>query len=255
VIPVRPACDGGGGFVFSGDRPADPLEAKQRVCDAVSGQTERVEWMRHCIRVQYARKGEPVYHVDLPVYWKSRWGDSLDLAVGKQHSSHPHKEWQPADPKGLIKRVNEYGSGQDRLQFRRVVRYLKRWTDVHFPDEGNASPVGIGLTVAASNGFSDKYDSYRADTPAQCDDLAATKALVDYMRTRFRPVHQDGEQAWRLQALLPVKPKNDVFGRMTNQQMREFRGRIEKLAVSLQQASKSRSTEALLRAFGDDFPS
>lgn len=254
VIPVEADFDIDVGVIFTGDtRPPDPLAAKQWVFDAVLGHTRNVEWRRHCIRVQYVKAGEPTYHVDLPVYWKDRWSGALTLAVGKQHSGVGHKEWQEADPQGLVERVTSHLVGEDRWQFRRVIRYLKRWKDVNFPAMGNAAPVGIGITIAALNGFSAAKD-WNATTSAGYDDLEALLNLVNYMRGGFSVTWHDAEYATRLVQRLPVKPHKDVFERMTNQQMKEFKERLDTLASRLDAAKRTGRLDELVRAFGTDFP-
>ncbi|MCY1069743.1 nucleotidyltransferase [Nannocystis sp. RBIL2] len=252
VQPVKADYDIDVGIVFTGVRPDDPLAAKRKVRDAVEGHTTRIEWLRHCIRVQYIKAHEPVYHVDLAVYWEDEWS-RLVLAVGKEGSSGPHKYWEPADPKGFLDRVARHGSGESAAQFRRVVRYLKRWKDVHFPVEGNAAPIGVGLTVAGLSRFQ-PVCGFAPRTEADYDDLAATRAFVDNMRSGFQYVSHDGELAQRLVAAFPVQPHKDVFRKMTNQQMQEFRARLGALSDALQDAQRTQTTQALVRAFGADFP-
>ncbi len=254
VVPVQADFDIDVGVVFTGDtRPADPLTAKTWVYDGVFGHTPNVEWCRHCVRVQYVKAGEPTYHVDLPVYWKDRSTGALSLAVGKQHSGAGYKQWQDSDPQGLVERVSSHLSGEDRMQFRRVIRYLKRWKDVHFPVMGNAAPVGIGITIAALTWFSAAKD-WGATTAAGYDDLQATLDLVNRMRAGFTNTFHEGEYAYRLSQRLPVQPFNDVFQRMTNQQMKEFRERLDTLSTRLETAKRAGNADELVRAFGASFP-
>lgn len=254
AIPVQADYDIDVGIVFTGDaRPVDPMVVKQWVYDAVLGHTGTVEWRRNCIRVQYIRAGEATYHVDLPVYWKDRFTGNLSLATGKQHSGSGQKAWQDVDPQALVDRVASHLDGEDKWQFRRVVRYLKRWKDVNFPTIGNAAPVGIGITMAALNGFTPVKD-WNASTSAGYDDLQALINLVYRMRAGFGYVSHGGELAVRLVAQLPVRPYSDVFARMTNQQMKEFKERLDTLAVRLEDAKRTGKTDELIRAFGADFP-
>lgn len=254
VVPVQADYDIDVGVVFTGDaRPSDPLAVKRDVYEAVYGHTQNVEWCRHCVRVQYVKAGEPTYHVDLPVYWKDRLTGALSLAVGKQNSGLGHKEWQDSDPQGLVDRVTSHLSGEDRMQFRRVIRYLKRWKDVHFPVMGNAAPVGIGITISALNGFTVAKD-WNATTSAGYDDLEATINLVNRMRAGFTYAFHESEYGYRLSQRLPVRPQNDVFQRMTNQQMKEFKERLDALSTRLDAAKRSGKADELVRAFGADFP-
>lgn len=252
IEPVKKDFDIDVGVVFTGARPENPLEVKQWVYDAAFGHTQRVEWRRPCITVWYQSGGEPVYHVDLPIYWQDPWG-RLALAMGKQHSAVGQRQWWDCDPKGLVEKVKNHLSGEDRLQFRRVIRYLKRWKDVQFPVEGNAAPVGIGLTMAALERFR-ASKPWNATTPAQYDDLGATLALVNSMIGGFRSTYREGRWVERLEAKVPVSPFDDVFARMTDQQMSEFKGRLAKLKENLETAQRTNDSRYLIAAFGSDFP-
>lgn len=59
----------------------------------------------------------------------------------------------------------------------------------------------------------------------------------------------------RLTARMPVAPRDDVFARMTDQQMSEFKVRLDKLAGWLDEARRTGCTGPLRRAFGVAFPS
>ncbi|MCB9761194.1 MAG: nucleotidyltransferase [Alphaproteobacteria bacterium] len=243
IVPVNGDYDIDVGVIYSGAQRPDPLTVKGWVYEAVKDHTSDVVWRRPCITVWYKSGGRRIYHVDLAVYWQDAWG-RLSLAVGKQHSSGAHVAWLESDPKGFIEQVKGHLSGEDRAQFRRVIRYLKRWKDVHFPSEGNAAPVGIGITVAALQWFQPVKAGWRAEGASQYDDLAATQALVRSMRSAFGA---------RLSVRLPVQPFTDVFERMTDQQMLEFRGRLEALDANLERARLGASS-VLKTAFGEDFP-
>ena len=261
VIPVDGDYDIDVGVVFNGDpTQLDPLFVKGRVFEIVQPHTSRVVWQRPCITVHYQNQGELIYHVDLPIYLKDSRGQ-LHLALGKQHSSAPHKRWEVQDPKGLIQKVQEKHSGEDRNQFRRVVRYLKRWKGHNFPSNGKAAPVGIGLTLCALQGFSPTRKSnwvYGYGTPvssADYDDLAVTLALVQWIRGQFRQVWSGGQVVNRLKIQTPVQPFDDVFERMTDQQMLEFYQRLGTLEDNLKEAQRTDSSAPLVKVFGSDFPS
>lgn len=263
--PVRSDFDIDVGIVFSGtarERPEDPRTVKRWVRDAVDGHTSNIEWRRHCVRVQYTRQGEDRYHVDLAVYWRtvpeqtwlgSTGTDEWYLAVGKEHSGSDERSWQPAEPRKLIDTVSNHLAGEDRQQFRRVVRYLKRWKDEKFAAEGNAAPVGIGITAACLRWFR-PTPTYGTPTPLQYDDLAATLELVNHMRGNFQHVVHEGEWVRRLAVNLPTKPGRDVFGKMSNAQMRVFSERLDQLSNALQRARDTRDGASLVGVFGPDFP-
>ena len=224
-----------------------PKVVKRWVYDAVRSHTRCVSWKEPCVTVQYQAGGEPSYHVDLAVYGKDAYG-RLYLSRGKEHSSKSH--WEEADPQGFTRMIRECFTGEDAAQFRRIIRYLKRWKDVHFSQEGNAAPVGIGLTILAYKSFQPETAAY----PTSYDDLAALLFLVSNISESFRPQWAGGRQQYRISARLPVTPNSDVFARMTDQQCTEFKGRIDTLKSRLSDTARTGSTNPLRQAFGPDFP-
>lgn len=253
------------GIVFFGsahERP-DPVVVKRWVRDAVNGHTATpAKWMRHCVRVQYIQAGSPIYHVDLAVYWQDIERDywsadprrgAMYLAVGKEGAQGSDKEWQRAEPKTLRDKIAEYGQpGAERDQFKRVIRYLKRWRQVHFSSSGNASPVGIGLSVCALQWF--RSNAAYGSTDATVDDLSALHSLVASMRSNFALAYRNSGFARRLQVKLPTEPRLDVFRKMSDPQMEQFEQQLGELDGLLQSAATSGEAKYLRRAFGDDFP-
>jgi hypothetical protein len=264
VVPINSDYDIDVGLVFDicKDDYPDPVVPKKWVYDALEGHTDDVRIRQPCVTVQYHLEGEPIYHVDFAVY--SHEGDingNTYLARGKPHSSPERRVWQPDDPKGLIEAVrNRFSDEEDRKQFRRVIRYLKRWKDIQFPSDGNAAPIGIGITVAAYHWFSPRHTLIdRFQNKRRPDDLSAMRSFVDQLLWNFRLVNQNGELAERLIVHLPVQPGNDLFEKMTNLQMVNFKQKLEELNEVLQEAEDQEAdpTEAcrkLQTPFGDEFP-
>lgn len=234
-------------FDFGNVNSENPRTVKRWVYDAVKDHTSDVSWKEPCITVQYRTAREPVYHVDLAIYGKDAYGQ-LYLARGKEHSAEPR--WERCDPQGLTNTLGNRFAGEDAAQFRRIVQYLKRWKDVNFPVEGNAAPVGIGLTILAHHRFSPGRSGY----PTTYDDLTALRSLVTNISAVFVQKWSTGGWAYRIEARVPVVPNDDVFARMTDQQSTEFKGRIDKLKEQLDESARTGSTMLLRRAFGSDFP-
>jgi hypothetical protein len=237
----------------------DPVVLKTRVHEALDGHTSSVRIRRPCVTVQYRRDGEPLYHVDVAVYSAApaNADGKARLAMGREHSADAFRVWNVSDPEGLTGVIFARFAGDDRKQFRRVVRYLKRWRDQNFSESGHAAPVGIGLTVAAYNRLQVSYSDWVARTP---NDLAALRALVGSMLADFAPVWDAQEQAWvdRLTVTLPVEPWSDLFGRMSARQMRNFKDKLTSLRTALDATTVDLDPHdactRLERAFGDDFP-
>ena len=107
----------------------DPIELKEKICEILKNHTDYgAEIKKPCVTVTYKKDGEAKFHVDLVTYLyadKDDENSQLYIAKGKDKDS---QECEEADPKGLVDYIN--GSveiGEKRHQFRRVVRYLKKW--------------------------------------------------------------------------------------------------------------------------------
>lgn len=244
--------DAGVSFKVSRDDYSDPVEVKQWVYDSLNGHTKKVEMRRPCVTVYYQKDNEPVYHVDIAVYSDESCNSDGKkyLAKGKLNSSDKNKSWEVSDPKGLNEKVGGKYSDDDKSQFIRVIRYLKRWKDNNFPADGNASPIGIGLTVSAYNWFSPSKTL--VDVLAikyKYDDLQATRGVVKGMLDKF------GD---RLKVYLPVEPKSELFEKMTDVQMSNLKDKLNTLLEALDFATVEVdpvvACDSLKKVFGDDFP-
>lgn len=243
------------GIVFDVDhREYSPVMVKGWVHKALDGHTTRVEWRRPCITVYYQQAGEAIYHVDLAILSKDPYTRGLRLAIGKEHSAADQQEWQVDDRKGFIEAIASRFSGEDAAQFRRVIRYLKRWKDNHFASQGRAAPTGLSLTVAAYFWFQPTKSGGLHGV--DYDDLGATLSLVKSIRRSFVPTWDPklGRNIHRLWLQFPNAPHDNVFERMTNQQMQELYQRLEQLIEWLEEASRTGAVAPLRRAFGDALP-
>ncbi len=246
-------------MVSTSDYP-DPVVLKRRVHEALEGHTQEVRIRQSCVTVFYQQEGEPIYHVDIAVYSDGeKNADSADrLAKGKEHSTEEYRFWEVSDPQGLSDKIlARFDKGTGRDQFRRIVRYLKRWKDENFSKDGNAAPRGIGLTIIT-------YDylqaTYSDDFDHHADDLEALRTLVRATLNRFWYKWDEAEQksVRRLVVTLPVEPGNDLFERMTNCQMEDFEQRLKDLLEALDAAAVEvdpvDACERLQRVFGEAFP-
>jgi len=251
IKPIKEDYDIDIGIVFTIDHARyDPVEVKRWVYKAVEGHTKLVKWRRPCITVYYQHEREPIYHVDLAILAKDQTSGRMRLAIGKEYSALNEREWQEDDRQGFMKAVEQRLTGEDGFQLRRVIRYLKRWKDVHFSSEGHAAPTGLALTAAAHRWFQPArtYDSGYSD-------LAATISLVQSIGQGFRPTWDPTlGTVQRLSLQFPNAPYDDVFAKMSNQQMKEFYERVEKLLGWLDHARRQQTPDMLRHAFGTDFP-
>lgn len=222
-----------------------PVALKKKVRDALDSQFRTVNIRRPCVTVTYMKDKKPDYHVDMAIYAKIDNDDIYDIAMGKEHSSEENCVWDNSDPKGLIKEINErFDDEEERKQYRRVIRYLKRWRDRQFKNGG--APISIGLTCAAYHWFEP------IKVAGSYNDLRAVRHLVNKMISEFTILWS------RLEVKLPVTPKSDLFEKMTEKQMGDFKEKLTNLRESLDKAKDDESLKSacktLNKEFGDDFP-
>jgi hypothetical protein len=213
------------------------------VYEAVNDHTMSVEEKGPCVRVNYA-KG---FHLDLVTYavWEENGKDMYRLA-------HSTKGWRKADPPGLLDYVNAYrdkfagtedGATQTD-QFRRCVRYLRRWNDVRTPYEDDSKPTGLAYVLLAIQ----KSLTKTTFLDGRSDDRAALAAFVRTLPWTYG----------RLQAMKPTPEYEDILGRLDEKSMNSLKTDLGKLADSLDEAGRSadpvEACKILRKVFGDDFP-
>lgn len=238
----------------------DPVPAKQWVLDALAGHTSSVVMKTPCVTATYFENGEASFHVDLAVYAAGNSDGNTYLAKGKPNSNPEKKIWESSDPKELIRLVkNQFSEADDRAQFRRIIRYLKRWKDKHFPTTGHAAPTGIALTVAAMKYLQPNYSVDTFTGKRSYNDLVAlknfTKGLLDAFIT---VINEYGTHAERLIIYVPTPNYNDLFDKMTDSQMDTFKTKLTALWDALVKAKDEvdpvEACKTLQKQFGDDFP-
>lgn len=234
------------------DKYEDPVELKKKVRDALNYGNRTVNIRRPCVTVNYMRNGEPEYHVDLAIYVK-RDDDMLDITMGKEHSEDDKRIYQVSEPKRLTSLINDRFSGDDAAQYRRCIRYIKRWRDVQFSNGG--APLSIALTVAAYRWFQVNKDIMSG----KYIDLVALRLLVKNMLNQFTSViTEDGKISSRLKIILPVQPSSDLMEKLTDTQMETFKVKLQYLYDALVDASEEplpeEACKTLRRQFGDEFP-
>lgn len=252
VLPLDSNYDIDVGLVFDckQDKYPDPVVLKKKVRDALNSNGRTVLIRRPCVTVNYMREGKPDYHVDLAIYAK-RDDNQLDLAKGKEASGDDFKVWEVSDPKKLTELICTAFKDSDELaQYRRCIRYLKRWRNVQFKNGG--APLSIALTVAAKSWFSPRFE-----TSGKATDLLAMLDWVQAMLSRFSDTYTDEGWHQRLKVNLPVTPNNDLMAGMTKGQMTTLKEKLEALRDALSDAYDEELPEdackLLNKQFGDDF--
>ena len=106
------------------------LEVKRWVFEAIDKQFRTVEYKKPCVRVQYLKNGDSAFHVDLACYANSNTDKKIYLSKGKPTSTGSDKKWEVSEPKELKSKINgKYSDTYEKQQFKRAIRYLKRWKD------------------------------------------------------------------------------------------------------------------------------
>ena len=245
ILPIDDDYDIDVGVVFDLDEDEyDSHKLKELIYDKVNKHHNRtVLFNRPCITVKYAAG----YHVDLVVYAKNN--GQTKIAWGKKTRADD-TGWVDAAPKELTDWVQSVSSSADeRAQFRRCVKYLKKWKQKKFSSEGNAAPPSIGLTIQARNSFSHRVD----------DDFAVLINMAKHIQSKFTLSFDSEWNSYHLiSERLPVKPKGDVYSKMTANHMQDFYEKIcdfvEALEAAQEEESAHKASKILRKIFGDDFP-
>lgn len=232
------------GIIFDiNNNEYDPGKLKKLIHDKLNEQHNRtVEYNRPCITVKY-NEG---YHVDLAIY--SNNDDDLHISWGKKHSQE--KIWYESDPKGLTQWVADVSQDSDKSrQYRRCVRFLKKWKEKHFTSSGNGAPPSVGLTVQARSYFIYHEDSY----------LDTLIHIVKNMISDFGITYDDNfNQKHSISVCLPVQPYKNIYYKMSLNHQDIFYDKLEILLESLEAARNEKSIEKackiLIKVFGDEFP-
>jgi hypothetical protein len=238
------------GLIFDCKRTqySDPVALKVAVRDALKRNGREVTIRRSCVTAHYSSGGEPAYHVDLAIYVKRSDG-FLDIAKGKEFSKAEHRFWEKSDPRGLTKVLCNRFRDDEVRQYRRCIRYMKRWRDNQFTA---GAPLSIALTAAAYHWFKPHHTF--GGTPL---DLLALRHWTKAMLDQFKEVSTAEGKYQRLRVCLPVEPKSDLLVKMTRAQMNRFHAALTSLHKCLSDAHALPATEDCVRLlaeqFGNDF--
>lgn len=252
ILPIKEGdydIDVGLLFKISASDYPDPVTVKRWILEALENHTSEVCMKEPCVTVNYMEDDEIVYHVDLAIYADANVDGRTYLARGDENSEALARRWEPAEPQQLIELMRQH-FGDDGGQFRRIIKYLKRWKDMKFTDGGNAAPLGIGITIAAYNWFQPSKTNDSFTDRVRYDDHTALKSFLERLLGQFAggPLHVS----------LPVEPHSDLFGKMTDQQMQDLREELKGLLATLIAAgvepAPEIACEKLRKQFGNAFP-
>ena len=254
IIPISGDYDIDRALVIDEDRaPENPVTPKKKALDVLEGRGfKNARIKKPCVTADYARDA---VHIDFIIYKRS--GDQHYLAVGKEHSDENNREWSIADPLGLIDWVNDASASwreeaKDVLaQFRRLVRYLKRWCDVQFSETVRSKVFSIGLTVMVKQQLKPKFS-----TEGAREDLAALRATVGAILAAGYFNEVAGGK-YRIHVHLPVQPDRDIFYGSSLDTGTQLYNKLNRLKEQMEKAEglsdERKQCEILNELFGDDF--
>jgi len=244
--------------IDSDDAPDNPVECKIKLDDVlVARGFKNSKIKKPCVTADYTSLD---LHIDFPVY-KHGFFLGHRLAVGKRYSDENSREWSSSDPEGLIEWVNKRElegrwsdlSKEEIAQFRRIVRYMKRWRDVQYTDPKYV--YSIGLTIMLKKSLNPSLDE--DDNP---HDLLALYDTIDCLleeKSFFTLISSDPEK-YNIRVDLPVEPHRDVFDKHGETVGTTLRGKLarlrRKLKAAIDEESLKKRCEILREMFGDDFP-
>jgi len=238
----------------------EPMELKNIIHDILDNHTDYgADIKKPCVTVTYKKDGEAAYHVDLVVYaYEDKSDNDSQIYSARGKESKPEEiRWVKSDPKGLVDYINNAVESEKRDQFRRVIRYCKRWKNLKFDSNGHAEPTSIGITLIAAVYFKAYTDGNGYD------DLNSVLSLANSVKDLFQfvGISDKGRLLYRIKYPMPntlaFENDTDAFEKMSDSQMTDFKDKIEKLIRDLEnvksEADEVKQCEKLQKIFGDDF--
>jgi hypothetical protein len=243
----------------SPDNPVEPKKIVKSVLSSHGFKEPKIK--KPCVTADY--KTKPL-HIDYPIYRKSLLG-SYELAIGKEHSNEENRCWDEADPKKLTDWITSDKdhmswlglstlTDEERRQFYRLVKYLKRWRDVKYESDAERKKVySIALTVMTKESFKPEID----DDTGQENDHASLKSTIENILKDGQYFHENGD-GHKIVVDLPVKPFRDIYNDTGKTAGTILRRRLNKLLAALNKVDEKdtlkEQCDLLREHFGDDFP-
>lgn len=219
------------------------LDVRGWIYNATKDHTETVKLKGPCVRVIY----KDGYHVDLVAY--AVYKDILGKEIYKL--AHKQNGWRDADPQGLLdffeKVIKNYEETEDSItktnQFRRIVRYIRRWDDEAMPNESDAKPSGLAFIL-----LTHQYLGSKIVNNNKPDDLVALIRISNAVSSTIG----------RISIKKPTPEFEDLFAKINDEDMEKLKKRFKELLNVLRQAqgetSEKKACLLLKKQFGRDFP-
>lgn len=250
--------------ISASDAPEDPVKPKKTIKEVLEKRNFKDPRIKMpCVTADYKSFN---LHIDYVVYAEDTRGN-YQLAVGKEGSSNDIKEWSNADPKGLKEWIldrDKYGEKEieKNKQFKRLVRYMKRWRDVTFSQQVSNKIFSIGLTVMIKDCYQPSFYG------GVENDLKALKQVVDNMlSSNYFQIAAYDPIKYRVSVTLPRHSSRNIFnhknnygGKSSGSDMNvgtQLKNQLTNLQSDLQKAldesDEVKQCEILNNVFGKDF--
>ena len=214
------------------------------VLEAVEGHTKKIDNKQSCIRVCYSDG----YHVDLVSYVRNYDASLTEpLRLGTKSN-----EWREASPQALIEHIlrlrRPFDSSEDGTtktdQFKRIIRYLRRWDDTAMPRESKSKPTGLAFVLLVGGSLLGPR-IFPDGTP---DDRSAMEVVATLLAA----------SPGRLVSRKPTPEYEDLLSRLSDDDMNALKQRLGHLASVLREADAEtdpvKACQKLRVEFGPDFP-
>jgi hypothetical protein len=242
VVPLGTRYDIDTGLMFPiSETDHTAAEVREWVWEAVKDHTDNVVNKGPCVRVIYSDG----FHVDLVSY--ARWKN----ANGTENFRLAHRTagWRDADPPRLREHIEtarkRFADLTDDAtstdQFRRCVRYLRRWIDVQIPGDASGKPTGLGMVLLCCQHLVPKRDLRGPDDRMALEHIASTLSNM----------------SGRIVAQKPTPEYEDLFAGFSESEMTKLKSLFGDLAKALYEAGAepdpAKACKKLASVFGEDF--
>jgi hypothetical protein len=248
-----------GVVIDESNAPDNPVNAKKTLRDVLADRNLKNPKIKMpCVTAQYYKEGEKRFHLDYPIYKKS--GSQYYHAIGKEFSGEDVRKWEKSDPKGLIDWINNkstFSSEEYYIQYKRLIRYMKRWRDHCITGTERKSVYSIALTVMIRQ-------SYQSDisSDGEYDDLGSLRKTVSSILNNgyFQNTGYDKNgPIYEIYVHLPVEPRRDIFNKHGKALGTLLFDKFTALQTNLERVENEtnlkKQSEILAKdIFGSDFP-
>ncbi|HHQ6576692.1 TPA: nucleotidyltransferase domain-containing protein [Serratia fonticola] len=235
--------------------PENPITPKLAILEVLEDRGfKQAKIKKPCVTADY--KVEDL-HIDIPVYRRYENGQ-YELAVGKRHSDEDSREWSPSAPRELISWVDAYDdnavyASKQHDQYRRIVRYLKRWRNFTFSENVRRKIYSIGIAVMVKESLKPSINDEGFP-----DDLSALRSTIYHILNYGGYFSLVEAEKYKVRVDIPVSHKRDIFDNSSTTTGTQFRNQLNSLLKTLDKVavedSESKQCELLRNVFGEDFP-